>query len=217
MSPSPRSPSCSQGLSASSNERSTAMVTVLPTWAAEAAVNQWPRYSYAAPATGFSSAWAPSLGQVGQVSPFAGLPCGTCGPCLPDETSATGCSKSCWTRSPPGGTCDQYDIQCRAPGCRPTCPPGEILCGTTCVNITDDPNHCGTCTNACASGSPCCNGVCCSPGSTCCNGGCGGNLCPDGVHCCGPGQGTCSGDNRCCCPFPSRTCLSTPLGMICIP
>src|SRR6266404_5597396 len=200
MSPSPRSPSCSQGLSASSNERSTAMVTVLPTWAAEAAVYQWPRYSYAAPATGFSSAWAPSLGQVGQVLPFAGLPCGTCGPCLPDETSATGCSKSCWTRRPPGGTCDQYDIQCRAPGCRPTCPPGEILSGSPCCNgVCCSPGS--TCCNGvcCSPGSTCCNGVCCSPGSLCCNGGCGGNLCPDGVHCCGPGQGTCSGDNRCCC------------------
>jgi len=205
------------------------MVTVLPSWAAENAVYQWPQYSYRPPATSFSSAWAVSLGQVGQISPYAGLPCGTCGPCLPDESSSTGCSKSCWPRRPPGGTCDEYDVNCRAPGCRATCPPGEILCGTTCVNINDDPNNCGSCTTACPPGSTCCNGVCCPAGNTCCNGvccpadslccngACGGTLCADGAHCCGPGQGTCSGDSRCCCPFPSSSCISTPFGNVCVP
>src|SRR5215475_8239735 len=36
--------------------------------------------------TGFAPAWAQSLGQLGQVVPFAGNPCGTCGPCTQDET-----------------------------------------------------------------------------------------------------------------------------------
>ena len=32
----------------------------------------------------------------------------------------------------------------------PTCPHGQTLCGTTCTNLTNDPNNCGSCGNVCA-------------------------------------------------------------------
>jgi hypothetical protein len=206
MSPNPRSPSCSQGLSAFSNERSTAMPTMLPTWTAEASIYPRSPYSYCAPATGFPSAWPQSLSQVGQVAPFVGRPCGTCGPCLPDENSRTGCTQICWNQAPPRGDCDTYDRACHDPGCRPTCQPGERLCGTTCVSVASDPSNCGGCGSVCPPGSTCCGGSCCSSGFCCTYRGsvtCGGCAFPGTTSCCPSGK-TC---NTVSTPFgPARFC-----------
>lgn len=196
------------------------MLTVLPGWAQAGAAVQMPRFSYPTAATGPWPALNVAASRATQTTSLAGHPCGSCGPCLPDETSPTGCSKTCWTRRGPEGDCDQYDMECRGPGCNPTCAPGERLCGTTCVDTSSDPNHCGGCGTTCPPGSACCNGTCCPPGSTCCGNGCcpagstccgdrcGGTTCPDGTHCCGPGEGFCSVDNMCCCPFPGMRCVS---------
>jgi hypothetical protein len=212
------------------------MPTMLPTWTAEASIYHRSRYSYCAPSTAFSSAWAQNLGLLGQVTPDWGLPCGTCGPCLQDNG---GCSKTCWTHAPPHGTCDEVDLPCH--GCTITCAPGETQCGTQCVNLINNPGGnapCGTCTQfcdaneiclgglcscapgaslcghtCCAPGSTCCNGACCAPGSTCCNGTC----CPSGLccggSCCGSGSVCCTGsDGSAVCggPCPSGLCCPPP-------
>jgi hypothetical protein len=197
------------------------MLTVLPSWTAGASIYPQSRYSYYAPSTGFPSAWAQRAGQPVPARPFAGLPCGTCGPCTQEETSPTGCLRSCWTRrSPDTGTCDEYDVECR--GCPITCPPDYTLCGIRCINLNTDQNNCGRCGNVCPPGldnapPTCCNARCvdvssdpnncgkcgsvCTPG-VCCSGGC----CPPGSTCCGGG----------CCPSGWQ-CHYNPFLTICLP
>ncbi len=45
-----------------------------------------------------------------------------------------------------------------------TCPIGQTLCGVgvfaICVDLQDDPNHCGTCDRACSPGIACQTGIC---------------------------------------------------------
>jgi peroxiredoxin len=56
-----------------------------------------------------------------------------------------------------------------------SCPSGQILCNGTCVNTATDPNNCGKCGSACASGELCQAGVCaqgCPSGQILCNGTC---------------------------------------------
>lgn len=65
-----------------------------------------------------------------------------------------------------------------------SCPPGETLCGTICVNLLTDPWSCGACDAYCAYyGNQCRNGTCgCEDGLEFC-----GDVCPklqtDGYHC----------------------------------
>jgi hypothetical protein len=100
--------------------------------------------------------------------------------------------------------------------CRLICPGGLTACGTSCVHLGTDPLNCGSCANACASGSVCAAGTCavsCQAGSTNCTGqcidtqtdnaNCGtcGNACPSGTVCgagqcalsCQQGRTNCSG------------------------
>src|SRR5215831_9305461 len=52
------------------------------------------------------------------------------------------------------------------------------LCGSNCVNLQTDPNHCGRCDIQCASGTQCLSGLCvCSAGPPC--------QCPPGTTLCG--------------------------------
>lgn len=101
-----------------------------------------------------------------------------CGPCLPDSSSKTGCTKTCFTVA-----CEDVDIPCT--GCQINCPTGFSLCGRRCVNLSDDPANCGTCFHSCLSGT-CTNGSCvpCPTGTTACGGMC----CPAGLCGC---HGTC--------------------------
>ncbi len=90
--------------------------------------------------------------------------------------------------------------------------PGQVQCSGACVNTQSDPNHCGSCTNACAPGSTCTAGVCgCAMGQSTCNGkcvdvqsdsqNCGacGTACASGMSCragqcsCGEGKAACAG------------------------
>jgi hypothetical protein len=197
------------------------MLPTLPTWTAEASIYQRSRYSYCAPLTGLSLAWTQSRGQPGHVLPFSPLPCGTCGPCVQDETSFTGCTEICWTRRPPGGTCDEYDRPCR--GCTITCPTGFTRCGTGCVDLANDAANCGSCRNACAANEVCqggrcvcappsslCGGACCAPGSVCCGGAC----CAPGSVCCG---GACCAPGSMCCGVPGVCGSPCPDGIHCCP
>jgi hypothetical protein len=192
------------------------VLTALPTWTAETSIYQWSRYSYCAPAAGLSSAWPQSLGLLGQALPSPQLPCGTCGPCLPDETSFTGCTEICWTRRPPGGTCDEYDRPCRGRGCKPVCPIGSTLCATGCVNIDNDPANCGSCGNICPQGTTCCGGACVDTSTDPHNCGTCGVTCPKGINgndpaCCGSSCVDTSVDENNC-GGCSKKC---PAGVIC--
>jgi hypothetical protein len=60
-------------------------------------------------------------------------------------------------------------------GSTTNCAAGQTLCGSTCVNLQNDPNHCGSCGHACPSGQSCAGGQCatgCAVGLTACNGVC---------------------------------------------
>jgi hypothetical protein len=53
-----------------------------------------------------------------------------------------------------------------------TCPPGQTLCGETCVYTSSDPHNCGSCGNDCGD-LVCIGGTCgCPKGQTACNGEC---------------------------------------------
>jgi hypothetical protein len=45
------------------------------------------------------------------------------------------------------------------------CPSGDVLCGTACVDLANDPNNCGLCGHHCVGGFACLSGVC--AGGTC--------------------------------------------------
>jgi hypothetical protein len=131
-----------------------------------------------------------------------------CGSCLPDPSSSTGCTKTCFNAA-----CEESYIPCQ--GC---CPPGFTRCGAQCVNRINDPRNCGGCGNVCPS-SICTNGSCapCPAELTPCGGmwidlnknrlNCGscGNTC---TQCCYNGtcgvNTTCSDGSTGCCPtgFP---------------
>lgn len=72
----------------------------------------------------------------------------------------------------------------------PGCPAGQLNCAGVCVDTASNPNHCGACGTACASGSACVAGACgCATGQMLCNGGC-----ADPVACsCPSGWGFCNG------------------------
>ena len=108
---------------------------------------------------------------------------------------------------------DMEDVDVEEDGPQP-CPEGMERCGEECFDLTTDPAHCGSCTNACSSDRACVGGSCvCREGLTDCDGTCfdltsdpqhcGGctTLCPTGWVCsasncsleCGAGLENCSG------------------------
>ena len=55
------------------------------------------------------------------------------------------------------------------------CPSGTQLCGSACVNVSNDPNNCGTCGDACGAGQVCSGGTCalqCPASQTVCGSAC---------------------------------------------
>ena len=112
------------------------------------------------------------------------------------------------------------------------CPTGQTACNNVCFDLTSSNAHCGSCTNACATGSTCLSGLCCASGFVNCGGtcvnltaspNCGscGNVCATGKTCtnktclsitgqtCGAGTECVSGfcvDNVCC---GSSSCSGT--------
>lgn len=87
------------------------------------------------------------------------------------------------------------------------CPPGEVLCGTACVNLNTDRDNCGACGKRCPSGQRCSGGICCPTGQINCNGACV-DIQRDPAHCggcgkaCKPGEscqsGQCAGATSPC-------------------
>jgi Domain of unknown function (DUF5060)/Stigma-specific protein, Stig1/Putative collagen-binding domain of a collagenase len=93
------------------------------------------------------------------------------------------------------------------------CPPDQTACGLDCVDTQSDPEHCGTCTNACPAPQVCSLGVC---SETCANGleDCGGacvDTQSDADHCgacdtaCAAGA-SCTG-GQCDCPAGTEDCF----------
>jgi hypothetical protein len=76
------------------------------------------------------------------------------------------------------------------------CLEGGDLCDGTCFKLQSEPQHCGTCSNACASGDPCTAGQCgCAPGLKACGLVCR-NLEYDPAHCGACGK-QCDSDRYC--------------------
>ena len=98
-----------------------------------------------------------------------------CGPCLPSSGSSTGCSKSCMTAA-----CETYEVSCT--GCKITCPPGTTLCGTHCVDLSNDRQNCGACNVSCAPDEICSGGTCRECGAR--YSACGNKCCRDDVEDC---------------------------------
>ncbi|WP_437946318.1 hypothetical protein WME98_36580 [Sorangium sp. So ce296] len=71
-------------------------------------------------------------------------------------------------------------------GCAPDCP-ADACCGGACVDLSQDPGHCGACGNACGAGESCCDGECTSVLNDPSNCGACGAACPNtlcvGGHC----------------------------------
>jgi len=93
------------------------------------------------------------------------------------------------------------------------CPAGETLCGTECVDLSSDVDHCGACGNACEEDEVCFDGSCdseCGGGLTNCSGSCV-DTDSDEHHC-----GRC--DNEC--PTPPNAepvCEGGECGYECLP
>ena len=105
-------------------------------------------------------------------------------------------------------------------GATSSCPSGQELCGTACINVATSANNCGACGQACPAGFSCQDRLCrCSQADQCgsgnsveCSGtgrcGCAGNSCEVGETCTGNGGNvscSCNGGDACdkdrlCCP-----------------
>ena len=58
-------------------------------------------------------------------------------------------------------------------GGSPTCVSGQTACGNSCVDLTSDSAHCGSCGSACEAGRICQAGTCtCATPLVACSGGC---------------------------------------------
>ena len=108
------------------------------------------------------------------------------------ETSTDPCGGKCTGSQ----TCNESTGQCEDAAI--TCPSGQELCGSACADLKIDPDHCGSCDNACDGGKQCIDSACklvCADGEDACDDGCH-NLKTDANNC-----GECGkkcGDNEAC-------------------
>jgi len=86
--------------------------------------------------------------------------------------------------------------------CSPACGAGRACCAGHCVNLDNDPTHCGACGTKCGGAKPFCDGTCqatpCSAGGAACSNGscCGTQCCSTSQICCSP-QGPIAGAPQC--------------------
>jgi len=97
------------------------------------------------------------------------------------------------------------------------CESGMLHCGTSCVDTSSDPRHCGGCDNVCAAGEICLDGTCgiaCPQGQELCDGACV-DLATDRANCgaCGQACGTAEvcvdGSCAIACPEGQEVCGGT--------
>ena len=92
----------------------------------------------------------------------AGEVCVTGNCCVPSPEDCNGVDDDCDGIVDEGTGADvgcEPGIACVAGACECEAP---FACGGMCVNVTDDPNNCGGCGNACGAGRTCRDGVCCT-------------------------------------------------------
>ena len=80
-----------------------------------------------------------------------------------DGDGASGCEADLMSSGAHCGRCSAAcgaGFACTRGTCTRTCPTGQTLCGTTCVDTRTDDQHCGACGRACAAGSTCASGTC---------------------------------------------------------
>lgn len=99
---------------------------------------------------------------------------------------------------------------CSEGACVVDCPMGTARCGTECVTLESDPQHCGGCGVACAQGTSCVDGSCrCPEGSAICGGACV-DLQGDPENCGGCGSQCFDGffcsEGQCVCPSGTVSC-----------
>ena len=73
------------------------------------------------------------------------------------QVGACGSSKSTSYSAFDGGTTGGGDASVESSA--PTCTAGQQLCGTSCVDLTSNPQHCGSCGTSCEGGA-CCSSTC---------------------------------------------------------
>ncbi len=108
------------------------------------------------------------------IMPFVWMGCGDAGGIV----TVTGGSTS--TAGTGGAASSSSSSASSGGGGGSACGPGVSRCGDTCVNLTNDPGHCGTCDVACTNGEVCSASHCgltCVGGSSLC-----GDLCVDLVN-----------------------------------
>ncbi|APR84135.1 Hypothetical protein A7982_09484 [Minicystis rosea] len=119
--------------------------------------------------------------------------------CNPTDHQCVNCTTD--AHCPAGQLCLASANLC-IPGCSPThdCPANFTCCGSSCYDLANDVNHCGTCTTACTAppnGTAQCSGSMCTlktclPAFADCNGnlsdGCEWNKLQDGPCACKPGD-----------------------------
>lgn len=80
--------------------------------------------------------------------------------------------------------------------CGNACGQGETCCAGACVRVASSPDHCGTCGNACGEGLTCCGGACTDLQNTKTSCGLCGRSCGMGESC---REGCCCRGNQCSC------------------
>src|SRR5882724_2531794 len=105
--------------------------------------------------------------------------------------------------------------------CVPACGTARTCCGGKCVNLSNDPTHCGTCGVSCKGATPFCEGTCqATPcerdAGTCASGSCcGSECCTAGQLCCDP-QGPISRGPVCYTPTADQPTCPQGCAPLCI-
>ena len=116
-----------------------------------------------APLVACSSAESPNAGCTKDTDCTAGRICGDDGRCIAQtgSTSSGGGASASTTAS--GATTTATGAgggATTSTGTGMMCDPGNTLCGSACIDITNDANHCGGCDKPCGQESTCKNGSC---------------------------------------------------------